>query len=58
LTAALVVVCVMVAVAAQTDGRWERRAPMPSSRSEVTGAEVGDRIVVVGGYQGERDIEI
>jgi hypothetical protein len=54
----LVAFSTLMVAAAQPDGRWERRAPMPSSRSEVTGAEVGGRIIVVGGYQGERDIEI
>jgi hypothetical protein len=56
--ALLVAFSTIVAVTAQTDGRWEVRAPMPSSRSEVTGAEVCGRIFVIGGYRGKRDLEI
>src|SRR5262249_42990665 len=35
--------------ALQTPGRWEARAPLPSSRSEVAAAEVGGKVYVVGG---------
>src|SRR5262249_48374700 len=35
--------------ALQTPGRWEARAPMPTSRSEVAAAEVGGKVYVVGG---------
>ena len=43
---------------AQGTGRWTAGAPMPSSRTEVAVAELGGRIYVVGGFGGERELEI
>ena len=45
-------------VAAQGTGRWTIGAPMPSARTEVAVAEVGGKIYVVGGFGGERELEI
>src|SRR6266508_979423 len=46
------------AAIAQGSGRWSSGAPMPSSRTEVAAAEVGGKIYVVGGFGGERELEI
>jgi hypothetical protein len=43
---------------AQGTGRWTVGTPMPSSRTEVAVAEVGGKIYVVGGFGGERELEI
>jgi N-acetylneuraminic acid mutarotase len=43
---------------AQSIGRWTTGAPMPSARTEVAVAEVGGKIYVVGGYRGERELEV
>ena len=43
---------------AQGTGRWTTGAPMPSARTEVAVAEVGGKIYVVGGFGGERELEI
>src|SRR5262245_28745084 len=43
---------------AQATGRWTVAAPMPSARTEVAVAEVGGKIYVVGGFGGERELEI
>ena len=43
---------------AQSIGRWSAGAPMPSARTEVAVAEVGGKIYVVGGFGGERELEI
>ena len=43
---------------AQSIGRWSTGAPMPSARTEVAVAEVGGKIYVVGGYRGERELEV
>src|SRR6266516_2994617 len=43
---------------AQGIGRWIISTPMPSSRTEVAVAEVGGKIYVVGGFGGERELEI
>src|SRR5215204_7283393 len=48
----------ITAAAAQAPGRWTNGAPMPSSRTEVAVAELGGKIYVVGGFSGEREIEI
>ena len=45
-------------VSAQDTGRWTTGAPMLSERSEVAVAEVGGNIIVVGGFGGQRRIEI
>ena len=39
-------------------GRWSQGAAMPSSRTEVAVAEVNGKIYVVGGFGGERELEI
>jgi hypothetical protein len=58
--AALLVGAALLSAAAlaQGTGRWSAGAPMPSSRTEVAVAEVGGRIYVVGGFGGERELEI
>jgi hypothetical protein len=43
---------------AQSIGRWSTGAPMPSARTEVAVAEVGGNIYVVGGFRGERELEV
>ena len=43
---------------AQGIGRWTIGPPMPSARTEVAAAEVGGKIYVVGGFGGERELEI
>ena len=43
---------------AQGTGRWTTGTPMPSARTEVAVAEVGGKIYVVGGFGGERELEI
>src|SRR5215208_5710966 len=48
----------ITAAAAQAPGRWTNGAPMPSSRTEVAVAELGGKIYVVGGFSGEREVEI
>src|SRR3712207_974199 len=42
----------------QGSGRWTSGRPMPSERSEVAVAEVGGRIYVVGGFDGQTELEI
>ncbi|MGH7378434.1 MAG: Kelch repeat-containing protein, partial [Candidatus Methylomirabilales bacterium] len=37
-------------LAAPLTGRWERRAPMRTARSEVAAAALGGRLYVVGGF--------
>ena len=39
-------------------GRWTQGPAMPSSRTEVAVAEVDGKIYVVGGFGGERELEI
>src|SRR5262245_18358460 len=39
-------------------GHWTIGTPMPSARTEVAVAEVGGKIYVVGGFGGERELEI
>jgi N-acetylneuraminic acid mutarotase len=43
---------------AQGIGRWIISTPMPSARTEVAVAEAGGKIYVVGGFGGERELEI
>src|SRR5262245_63930576 len=43
---------------AQSLGRWIIGTPMPSARTEVAVAEVGGKIYVVGGFGGERELEV
>src|SRR4029453_15522740 len=43
---------------AQSIGRWTSGTPMPSSRTEIAVAEVGGKIYVVGGFRGERELEV
>jgi N-acetylneuraminic acid mutarotase len=43
---------------APAPGRWSQGAAMPSSRTEVAVAEVNGKIYVVGGFGGERELEI
>jgi Kelch motif len=47
-----------IASFAQGISRWIISTPMPSSRTEVAVAEVGGKIYVVGGFGGERELEI
>src|SRR6266540_4232932 len=46
------------AVAAESVGTWSKGAVMPSERGEVAAAELDGKIYVVGGFGGERDLEI
>jgi len=46
------------AALAQGSGRWTTGAPMPSARTEIAVAEVGGKIYVVGGFRGERELEV
>src|SRR6185436_13745213 len=39
-------------------GRWTTGTPMTSARTEVAVAEAGGKIYVVGGFGGERELEI
>jgi N-acetylneuraminic acid mutarotase len=48
----------IVAAFAQGTGRWTAGTPMPSARTEVAVAELGGKIYVVGGFRGERELEI
>src|SRR5437764_15153771 len=43
---------------AQGTGRWTIGTPMPSARTEIAVAEVGGKIYVVGGFRGERELEV
>jgi hypothetical protein len=45
-------------VSAQATGQWTTGAPMPSERSEVAVAAVEGKIYVVGGFGGQRELEI
>jgi Kelch motif len=51
-------VLLTVAAFAQGGGRWTTGTPMPSSRTEIAVAEVSGKIYVVGGFRGERELEI
>src|SRR5262245_22070154 len=42
----------------QGPGRWMIGAPMPSERSEVAVAAVEGRIYVVGGFDGQTELEV
>lgn len=42
----------------QGAGRWMIGAPMPSERSEVAVAAVEGRIYVVGGFDGQTELEV
>src|SRR5215471_20825143 len=59
-TGALLAAGVLLAAAAlaQGTGRWTVGTLMPSVRTEVAVAEVGGKIYVVGGFRGERELEI
>jgi hypothetical protein len=48
----------VAAAAAQGTGRWSTAASMPSARTEVAVAEVAGTIYVIGGFGGERELEI
>ena len=57
------IVCTFVvglpaSVAAQTLGQWTSGTPMPSARSEVAVAAIADKVYVVGGFGGGRELEI
>jgi Kelch motif len=55
---ALLVVMVATAGRGRGAGTWTRTAPLLSSRTEVTGAELGGRLYVVGGFgQGGDQVE-
>ena len=45
-------------VSAQGTGKWTKGAPMPSERTEVAVAELQGKIYVVGGFGGQRELEI
>ena len=47
---ALLVALLTTAGRGQGLGTWTRAASLPSSRTEVTGAEVGGRLYVIGGF--------
>jgi N-acetylneuraminic acid mutarotase len=57
--AVLVLVALLAAAGwAQGAGVWTRSAPLLSSRTEVTGAELGGRLYVIGGFgQGGDQVE-
>lgn len=58
-TATLIASALLAAAAlAQGTGRWTSGAAMPSERTEVAVAEVGERIYVLGGFRGELELEI
>src|SRR5438552_9974603 len=46
------------AALAQGSGRWTTGTPMPSARTEIAVAEASAKIYVVGGFRGERELEI
>jgi hypothetical protein len=48
----------VAAAFAQSIGRWTTGTPIPSVRTEVAVAEVGGKIYVVGGFRGERELEV
>ena len=48
----------VTAAFAQGTGRWTVGTPMPSARTEVAVAKVGEKIYVVGGFGGERELEV
>jgi N-acetylneuraminic acid mutarotase len=60
LAAALLAGGALLAAAAfaQGTGRWIMGTLMPSARTEVAVAEVGGKIYVVGGFGGERELEV
>ncbi|RPI35879.1 MAG: hypothetical protein EHM67_13275, partial [Hyphomicrobiaceae bacterium] len=58
-SASLIISALLAATAvAQGNGRWTTGAPMPSERTEVAVAEMGDKIYVLGGFRGELELEI
>ena len=42
--------CLLADAGAEPPGKWQIRAPLPSSRSEVAAAELAGKIYVIGGY--------
>ena len=53
------IVALATAGLGQGAGTWTRAAPLPSSRTEVTGAELGGRLYVIGGFgQGGDQVEV
>ena len=46
------------AVPAQGTGKWTKGAPMPSERSEVAVAALDGKVYVIGGFGGQRELEI
>src|SRR5687768_5316384 len=55
---ALLGLVLLSAALGQGTGRWTSARPMPSERSEVAVAEVGGRIYVIGGFDGQTELEI
>src|SRR5207342_2464021 len=56
---AVLIVLLVSSGRGQGPGAWTRAAPLPSSRTEVTGAELGGRLYVVGGFgQGGDQVEV
>ena len=56
---ALLVATLVSASRGQGPGTWIRGAPLLSSRTEVTGAELGGRLYVIGGFgQGGDQVEV
>jgi hypothetical protein len=51
-------VLLIVAALAQGSGRWTTGTPMPSARTEIAVAEVSGKIYLVGGFRGERELEV
>ena len=56
--ATLVLVAMAATALAQHTGRWTAGARMPSARTEIAAAEVGGKIYIVGGFGGERELEV
>ena len=48
----------VAAALAQSTDHWTFGAMMPSARTEIAVAEVGGKIYVVGGFRGERELEV
>ena len=55
---AFLIVALVTSGRSQGSGTWTRAAPLLSSRTEVTGAELGGRLYVIGGFgQGGDQVE-
>ena len=47
----LVLAFASLLAAAELPGQWQKRAAMPSARTEVAAAEVNGKIFIIGGYE-------